>query len=223
MTDLNPQREQMADESMVRTLEAQARAIWPQEAPLIRRYGLAGALTILDAGCGTGEISFRLAEMFPEARVLGADILDHHLAYARERFAALAPRLSFEHQSVFELPAADASYDLTVCRHVLQSVPHAEKVLAELKRVTRPGGWLHVIAEDYGMLHFPDGDPNPDDFWHEGPPTFGAKTGTDLHFGRHAWGRLRRARPGGDHPGVRGRGHDAGAAGDLRHDPHRLA
>ncbi len=34
MTDLNPQAEQMADESMVRTLAAQARAIWPQEALL---------------------------------------------------------------------------------------------------------------------------------------------------------------------------------------------
>ena len=37
---LNPQRSQMADESMVRTLRAQAEAIWPQELPLLRRYGL---------------------------------------------------------------------------------------------------------------------------------------------------------------------------------------
>ena len=34
MTDLNPQGRQMADESMVRNLAAQADAIWPQEAPL---------------------------------------------------------------------------------------------------------------------------------------------------------------------------------------------
>jgi len=38
MTDLNPQAKQMADESMVRNLDAQARAIWPQEIPLLRRY-----------------------------------------------------------------------------------------------------------------------------------------------------------------------------------------
>lgn len=191
MTDLNPQHDQMADESMVRTLDAQARAIWPQEAPLLQRYGLSGALNILDAGCGTGEISSRLAALFPQSRVLGVDILDHHLAFARQRYAALADRLSFEHQSVFQLPAADATYDLTVCRHVIQSIPHPERVLAELKRVTKPGGRLHVIAEDYGMLFFPDGQPNPDDFWHEGPPTFGAKTGTDLHVGRHAYGHFR--------------------------------
>ena len=55
MTDLNPQREQMADESMVRNLEAQANAIWPQEAPLYKRYGLSPSIDILDGGCGTGE------------------------------------------------------------------------------------------------------------------------------------------------------------------------
>jgi len=36
---LNPQAREMADESMVRNLAAQALAIWPQEEPLIRRYG----------------------------------------------------------------------------------------------------------------------------------------------------------------------------------------
>src|SRR5882672_3071925 len=67
VTDLNPQAKQMADESMVRTLEAQARAIWPQESELIRRYRLPDDIRILDAGCGTGEGSSRLAEMFPRA------------------------------------------------------------------------------------------------------------------------------------------------------------
>jgi ubiquinone/menaquinone biosynthesis C-methylase UbiE len=190
VTDLNPHRRQMADESMVRNLEAQARAIWPQEVPLIRRYGLSPDIRILDAGCGTGEVSSRLAEMFPSARVLGVDILDHHLALARERYVSLMPRLSFERQSIFELSASDATYDLTVCRHVIHSVPHAERVLAELRRVTRPGGWLHVIAEDYGMLHFPTGGRDPRDFWHEAPARFGEKTGTDLFVGRHAYGHF---------------------------------
>ncbi len=62
LTDLNPQAKQMADESMVRTLDAQARAIWPQEVELFRRYSLPSEARILDAGCGTGEISSRLAE-----------------------------------------------------------------------------------------------------------------------------------------------------------------
>src|SRR5436190_6859974 len=129
MTDLNPQARQMADESMVRTLAAQARAIWPQEVELIRRYALPPAIRILDAGCGTGEAASRLAELFPRSQVLGVDIIDSHLALARERFAQLAPRLAFEHQSVFELQAADHAFDLTVCRHVIHSIPYPERVI----------------------------------------------------------------------------------------------
>ena len=79
MADLNPQARQMADESMVRNLGAQARAIWPQEMPLFRRYGLPANAQILDAGCGTGELASRLAELFPTAKVLGIDIIEAHL------------------------------------------------------------------------------------------------------------------------------------------------
>ena len=190
MTDLNPQAKQMADESMVRTLAAQALAIWPQESGLIRRYGLAGDIRILDAGCGTGEGTSRLAAMFPDASILGIDVLDPSLAIARARHAHLAPRVRFENQSVYEIRAADGTFDLTVNRHVMHSIPHPERVLAELARVTRRGGRLHLIHEDYGMLHFERRAPDPRDFWHDGPAQFGEATGTDLFIGRHVYGLL---------------------------------
>lgn len=184
MTDLNPERAQMADESMVRNLAAQAQAIWPQESELVRGYGLPEPAAILDAGCGTGEVSARLAEMFPRARVLGVDILDHHLAYARDRHAAFGERLAFEHRSVFELGLPDRAFDLVVCRHVLHSIPHAERVVAELVRVTKPGGRLHLIPEDYGMLHFQESARGVRDFWNAVPPLYGAAAGIDLYIGR---------------------------------------
>jgi len=180
----------MADESMVRNLDAQARAIWPQEVPLLRRYALPAEPRILDAGCGTGEGASRLAELFPKASVLGIDIIDDHLELARSRYASLAPRLAFEHQSIFELQMADHSFDLTVCRHVLHSIPYPDRVIAELARVTRPGGYLHLIPEDYGMLHFQRGTLDPRDFWHQGPASFGSATGTDLFIGRNTFGIL---------------------------------
>jgi ubiquinone/menaquinone biosynthesis C-methylase UbiE len=192
MTDLNPQAKQMADESMVRNLAAQARAIWPQESALFRRYNLSGELRILDAGCGTGEITSRLGEMYAQARVLGVDIIDAHLALARSRAAALAPRVTFEHQSIFELNVPDRTFDLVVCRHVLHSIPHADRVIVELARVTRSGGRLHLIPEDYGMLHFQRGALDPRRFWHEVPAAFGDKTDTDMFMGRDTYEILRR-------------------------------
>ncbi|HEY1882696.1 MAG TPA: methyltransferase domain-containing protein [Candidatus Cybelea sp.] len=188
--DLNPQAAQMADESMVRNLDAQARAIWPQEVALVQRYALPPEARILDAGCGTGEISSRVATLFPDASVLAVDILNEHLDRARERYGGLAPRLTFEHQSIFALNADDASFDLTLCRHVLHSIPQVERVLAELVRVTRPGGHLHLIPEDYGMLHFQRGRLDPRDFWHEVPPTMELEGNTDLFIGRNIYGML---------------------------------
>lgn len=192
MSDLNPHREQMADESMVRTLDAQARAIWPQEVPLLRRYGLRDDIAILDAGCGTGEASWRLAELYPRATVLGVDVLDTSLDTARERHASrYSPRLTFENQSIYELKAPDSAYDLTVNRHVIHSIPDAPRVLKELTRVTKRGGRLHIISEDYRMLHFKRMSPSdPDEFWYKGPAAFGAKTGTDLFVGRHTFEHL---------------------------------
>ena len=182
---------QMADESMVRTLDAQVRAIWPQESELIRRYGLRDDIRILDAGCGTGEGSLRLAEMFPRAEVLGVDVLEERIGMARSLCARLGSRVRFENQSVFDLREPDASFDLTVNRHVMHSIPHPDRVVAELKRVTKRGGRLHLIPEDYGMLHFQKRDGlNPDDFWYEGPKKFGIATDTDLFVGRNIYTHL---------------------------------
>ncbi len=83
-TPENPQADQMADESMVRTLDAQARAIWPQEAQIIDHYELPPIPRILDAGSGTGEGASRLAEHFPQSHVLGVDVIEENLG-ARPR------------------------------------------------------------------------------------------------------------------------------------------
>jgi SAM-dependent methyltransferase len=190
--ELNPQAREMADESMVRNLAAQADAIWPQEKLLFQRYALPAEPRVLDAGCGTGEISFRLLEMFQRARLLGVDVLDEHLERARARCAGLGDRAQFENRSIFDLELPAAAFDLVVCRHVLQAIPHAERAIAELTRVTRSGGWVHLIAEDYLMINFEPRRLDPDDFWGAGPRQFGEAIGTDLRVGRKAYGMLRR-------------------------------
>ncbi|MBA3562735.1 MAG: methyltransferase domain-containing protein, partial [Gammaproteobacteria bacterium] len=155
VTDLNPQAAQMGHASMVRTLDAQARAIWPQEERLFLRYGLAADIDILDVGCGTGEITLRLAGLYPHASLLGVDLLEGPLTIARSRAMGLGDRVRFAPGDAFALDLPDASVDLAVCRHMLHAVPEPARVLTELRRVTRPGGRLHVIAEDYGMIHAP--------------------------------------------------------------------
>ena len=191
----NPQAEQMGDESMARNLAFQAEAIWPQEAPLFGRYGLSGGLRIVDVGCGTGEITRRLAALYPQARLLGIDILEENLARARAMTRAGDSsncergvgddRVDYQLGDAFHLALPDASVDLLVCRHVSQAVPDFRTLLLEFRRVLAPGGRLHLLSEDYGMLHFPAGERDPDQFWNQVVMPFLASIGCDGRVGRH--------------------------------------
>lgn len=174
----SPQAREMAHESMVRNLEAQAEAIWPQERPIFLRHP--APRRIVDVGCGTGEITARLAELYPHAAITGVDLEESHLERARKR----APRASFRKADALALPFEDGQFDLAVCRHLIQAVPDAQKVISELHRVLQPGGRLHLIAEDYGMLWaFPTGL-DSDGFWQRIPQLYGKGVGCDLHVGR---------------------------------------
>lgn len=181
----NPQAEQMADESMLRNLRAQAEAVWPQEQAFLARYGQPSH--IADIGCGSGEITSRLAARYPHAQIVGVDILESSAAHARKVHAALAPRVRFEQGDAFELRFTSNEFELVVCRHMTQSVPEPEKVLAELYRICKPGGWVHVLSEDYGMLHMPAGAVDPDRLWHEGVLEYTRSTHTDARIGRRTW------------------------------------
>lgn len=189
----SPQMKEMSDAAMVRTLAAQAALIWPQEQALFTRYDVPLDGDILDVGCGTGDVTHRLADQYPSTRVTGVDIVEPHLAEARRRYVSYGDRLVFRHADAFDLPFEDERFDLTVCRHMLQSVPRQPAAIAELVRVTRAGGRLHLIAEDYGMVHFEPGDRDPDHFWHHGPVAFGDRIATDLRVGRRAYGYLKAA------------------------------
>jgi SAM-dependent methyltransferase len=183
----NPQAEQMADESMARNLAHQAQAIWPQEQGLFDRYGLAGRLRILDVGCGTGEITRRLAQRFPQAQVVGIDILEPNLQRARQDSSEFDSRIEYVQGDAFALAQSADSADLLVCRHMSQAVPHFPQVLAEFTRVLKPGGWLHLLSEDYGMLHMPAlGDRDPDRFWNQVVIAYLDSIECDGRIGRHS-------------------------------------
>ena len=197
----NPQAQQMGDESMARNLAWQAQAIWPQERALFARYELSGPLRILDLGCGTGEITRRLADLYPQALLVGIDILDGNLALARRDSTAYGDRVRYEVGDAFALHYPDARFDLVVCRHMSQAVPHFDKVLDEIGRVLRPGGWLHLLSEDYAMLRMPrhhsatglpgpwaasSRDYDPDRFWVDHALPFLESIGCDGRIGRHS-------------------------------------
>lgn len=183
----------MSDESMVRNLAHQADAIWPQEVRLFDRYALDDReLRILDLGCGTGEITRRLAARYPHAQVVGVDILASSVELAR-RLTSADARVEYRQADAFALPFETATFDLVVCRHVSQSIPDFHLVVDEIARCLRAGGWLHLLSEDYGMLRMPRRERDPDSFWIGTVLRYLDSIRCDGRIGRNSYGLLRRA------------------------------
>jgi ubiquinone/menaquinone biosynthesis C-methylase UbiE len=107
------------------------------EVELVERH--AGGGDLLEVGCGTGLILSRVAGAGRNA--VGVDLSGGMLAAARGR------GLTVVQSSATALPFADESFDCTFSFKVLAHVEDIELALAEMARVTRPGG--AVLAEFY--------------------------------------------------------------------------
>jgi ubiquinone/menaquinone biosynthesis C-methylase UbiE len=188
MNPSSPQWKEMADESMVRNLAAQIEAIWPQEEPIFARHP--HPQRILDVGCGTGELAPHLLRLFSKARYLGVDLEEPHLERARARCRELGDRVGFQRDDALHLSLPDAQFELAISRHVVQALPDARRALAEMVRVLKPGGRLHLIAEDYGMLWCHPTGLDSDGFWQRIPNLYGPAVGCDLHVGRKTFTHL---------------------------------
>lgn len=125
---------------------------------------LAG-FSVFDAGCGSGRY-MRHALQRGATRVTGVDPSAAMLDRARDELADLRDHALIElvQGSLDALPMPSAWADLTVCGLVVGHLEHLEPALAELRRVTRPGGMLlcsdvHPTGHALGWLRdFKSGD-----------------------------------------------------------------
>jgi SAM-dependent methyltransferase len=107
---------------------------------------IAGAARVLDVGCGTGSLSFCLAEHFEILEVQGIDVCPEYIAYARRKTDDA--RLTFQIGDACTLPFPDASFDHSLSMLVLQFIPRAELAVREMRRVTRRGGTVAAATWD---------------------------------------------------------------------------
>jgi SAM-dependent methyltransferase len=105
----------------------------------------AGAL--LEVGCGTGSLATAMAARWPQRRVLGVDIAAPYVEFARAQ--AAAGNLAFEVADAARLPFADSSFAGAAAQLVLNFVPDPLAALAEMRRVTVPGGRIVAAVWDF--------------------------------------------------------------------------
>jgi SAM-dependent methyltransferase len=109
----------------------------------------APASAVLDAGCGTGGLLWRLGAALPRARIVGLDLDAGAAALARAR-----SRRPICVGSIDRLPFADGVFDAVLSADVLCHRGVNEPAsLAELRRCLKPGGVLVLNLPAYAWLY----------------------------------------------------------------------
>ena len=97
---------------------------------------IAAGSRVLDVACGTGVLSHAFAKA--GARVIGVDASEGYLEGARRRRSH--PDIAYELGDARQMRFDDNAFDAAVSSLALDVIPDIEQVVAEMKRVTRPGG-----------------------------------------------------------------------------------
>lgn len=108
------------------------------------RLPLPAGAQVLDAGCGSGRMLQEL-ERYGEVRGLERDLEAAQVAQGRDHGEVLTGRLE-------ELPWDASRFDLITCLDVIEHVPDDLLALRELRRVSKPRGWLVVTVPAYKAL-----------------------------------------------------------------------
>jgi SAM-dependent methyltransferase len=111
--------------------------------------GLAPGQRVLDVGCGSGgALPALLERISPGGQAVGVDLSETMIAEARRRWVSPDRPLRFEIADARALPFETGSFDACRTDRMMSHVPQPEAALAEMIRVTRPGGRIAVIDVD---------------------------------------------------------------------------
>jgi SAM-dependent methyltransferase len=122
--------------------------------PFIDFMGVRDGDAVLDVGCGTGSLTLALAARARLAAVTGIDLSEAYVAFARGR--SDDRRIAFLTGDAGALPYRDGAFDRVASMLVLNLVPDAMAVAAEMVRVARSGATVAAATWDLrgGLLMF---------------------------------------------------------------------
>jgi ubiquinone/menaquinone biosynthesis C-methylase UbiE len=110
--------------------------------------GLQGGERVLDAGCGTGLTTLRIAEQYPDCVVHGIDLSPKMIEAAQKDATESGLAVDLRIGSITNLPYPEASFDVVFTNIMYHHLDLTEKrqAVAEITRVLEPGG-CYVSAE----------------------------------------------------------------------------
>lgn len=107
--------------------------------------GIAAGMRVLDVGCGTGALTEELVRRVGAENVSAVDPSPSFVAAMRERF----PGVDVQEASAERLPFGDGRFDAALAQLVVHFMADPVAGLAEMRRVTRPGGVVAACVWDY--------------------------------------------------------------------------
>ncbi len=107
----------------------------------------------LDVGCGTGMFTEMVVEAAKPSAVVGVDPAPAQIEHARAK--PVAARAEFHAGDAHALPFGANEFDVVTSALVFNFIPDLPKGVAEMKRVTRPGGWVSGYVWDIAGDFFP--------------------------------------------------------------------
>ncbi len=119
----------------------------PIHRALLRRSAGTDPETILDLGCGTGQLTLQLCESFPRATIIGADLSPGMLHKAADRLSGTdAGTARLVLADAQRLPIASGSLDLVTCTESFHWYPDQQAAVDGLYDAMRPGGRLLIVS-----------------------------------------------------------------------------
>jgi ubiquinone/menaquinone biosynthesis C-methylase UbiE len=115
--------------------------------PFIDFVGLSDGEKVLDVGCGTGSLTFTLAERAHLSEISAIDYAPVFVEALKQRNTD--PRIKVQQADACALPFEHGSFDRAMALLVLHFVPEAGKAVAEMRRVVRPGGVVGAVVWDH--------------------------------------------------------------------------
>lgn len=97
----------------------------------------------VDVACGTGDITFLLAEKYPDGECIGSDLTQEMIDIATER--STNPAVRFSCGDMQQLPFEDDSVDILTGGYAIRNAPDLRVALAEFRRVVKPGGTVAFL------------------------------------------------------------------------------
>ncbi len=114
--------------------------------------GLESGVSVLDCGCGTGDMLAIIARLIAPGEAYGGDISQTMLRTAQHHVTNETKNLHFEPMDVQALPFPDKRFDRVMATQLLVHVPNPRLAFREICRVTNQNGLIAIADMDWDTL-----------------------------------------------------------------------